>query len=45
MVTVTFKYEPDEPDADDSTGMSKEEFSQLTEQLAALGADEIEVRV
>lgn len=45
MVTVTFQYEPDEPDEDDPTGMSLEEYEKLT--LALMedhGATNVEVR-
>ena len=40
-VKVTFTYEPDDPDDDDSTGMSAEEHDQLHDQLMSLGADNI----
>jgi hypothetical protein len=40
---VTFIYEPDEPDEDDPTGISSEEFERLHEQLAFLGAYDIKV--
>lgn len=43
QVNVSFKYEPDEPDPEDGTGMSADEFERLTEQLMALGADDIEI--
>jgi hypothetical protein len=42
-VTVTFTYEPDDPDDGDRTGMSMEEHDSLTEALMALGADNIEI--
>lgn len=38
-VKVTFYYEPDEPDDEDETGMSADEYDRVTERLIGLGAD------
>lgn len=38
---VTFTYEPDEPDDDDSSGMSVDEFDRLMDALAQLGATNV----
>jgi hypothetical protein len=43
QVTVKFSYEPEDPDDDDRTGMSEEEYSDFTEKLMALGAEDIEI--
>lgn len=43
MTRVTFDFEPDEPDDDDSTGMSEAEYLRLSEQLAELGATNIKI--
>ena len=40
---MQFTYEPDEPDSDDSTGMSEAEYDQLVESLMELGATDIEI--
>lgn len=40
-VKISFNYEPDEPDDTDRTGMSEEEYLQLTDALMQLGADDI----
>lgn len=42
-VRISFDYYPDEPDPDDSTGMSEDEHIDLMEKLSALGADGIEI--
>lgn len=42
-VYVTFVYEPDDPDPDDSTGVSEAEFEWLMEQLMTLGAYDIQI--
>lgn len=42
-VTVTFTYDPDEPDEGDRTGMSEAEHIRLTEQLMAIGAYDVEI--
>jgi hypothetical protein len=42
-VSFTFTYEPEEPDPDDGTGMSAEEYERVTEALMALGAEDIRV--
>lgn len=42
-VKVTFMYEPGEPDADDRTGMSENEYNELTDALMQIGADNIEI--
>lgn len=44
MVTVTFQYEPDEPDSEDPTGVSNAEFESLCDALMQLGAQNINVR-
>ena len=43
-VRVSFDYYPEDPDPDDETGMSTEEFDRLMEQLGELGADAPDVR-
>lgn len=43
MVKVTFKYDPEEPDDGDRTGMSNEEFERLHDSLTELGAEDIEM--
>jgi hypothetical protein len=43
-VRVSFDYYPDEPDLDDETGMSTEEFEDLMDKLGQLGADNPEVK-
>lgn len=43
QVTVTFKYTPEQPDPDDFTGVSAEEYDDLTMRLMELGAEDIEV--
>lgn len=43
MVKVTFKYEPDEPDDDDATGVSEDEHNRLMDQLMQLGAEDITI--
>ena len=42
-VRVTFDYYPDDPDDSDSTGMSEDEFVELNDKLAQLGADNVTV--
>lgn len=43
-VRVTFLMTPDSPDDDDKTGMSNEEFEQVTDHLMMeLGAENIEI--
>lgn len=42
-VTVTFKYEPEEPDEGDSTGMSNDEYERLTDQIMVLGGHDVEI--
>lgn len=43
-VKISFNYEPDEPDEDDSTGMSLEEYERVTEHLmSSVGAESIQV--
>lgn len=42
-VTVTFRYTPEEPDPDDSTGMSNDEFDRLMDALMPLGAEDVKV--
>jgi len=42
-VRVSFDYYPSDPDPDDSTGMSEAEYIQLNNQLAMLGADDVEI--
>ena len=44
MVKVTFNYEPDDPDDDDATGMSSDEYDQLYDALISLGADNVEIK-
>jgi hypothetical protein len=43
MVTVTFEFEPEQPDPDDRTGMSDEEYEDLTGRLMELGATDIKI--
>ena len=40
---VTFEYEPMDPDDDDPTGISEEEYNDLCEKLMILGADDIAI--
>lgn len=44
-VLVKFDYEPDEPDEDDPTGMSSDEFDRLQDRLMELGADNVTMEV
>jgi hypothetical protein len=43
-VMVSFRYDPDDPDPDDRTGVSSEEYDQLTDQLMMLGAYDIAIQ-
>jgi hypothetical protein len=38
-VRVSFDYYPDEPDADDDTGMAEGEYLELIERIGELGGD------
>lgn len=43
-VVIKFNYEPDEPDDDDSTGLSSDEFDRVSDRLMeGFGADNIEI--
>jgi hypothetical protein len=42
-VRVTFNYVPDDPDPDDHTGCSAEEFDRLMDELQQLGATDVKV--
>jgi hypothetical protein len=42
-VSVSFKFLPEEPDPDDPTGVSEDEYNNLTDQLTQLGAEDIQV--
>lgn len=45
IVQVTFRYEPDDADDNDATGVSSEEFDRVTERLMIdYGAENIELR-
>lgn len=41
-VRVTFKFDPDEVDEDDETGMTEGEFDQLIDAVAGLGGYDVE---
>lgn len=43
-VKVSFDYYPDEPDPDDETGMSEDEFNDMMEKVLALGGDDIQIQ-
>lgn len=43
-VRVTFDYDPRDPDPSDETGMGEEEYLDLNDRLAALGADNIVIK-
>jgi hypothetical protein len=43
-VRVSFDYYPENPDPDDETGMSEEEYEALMDKLGALGADNPEFK-
>ena len=40
-VRVSFDYCPDEPDPDDSSGLSEDEYMRLMDQLQELGAENV----
>ena len=40
-VRVSFVYEPDEPDEDDDTGVSNEEFEKISDALMMFGAEDV----
>lgn len=42
-VKVSFDYEPDEPDDDDRSGMSEEEFQRVMDACMALGGHDIQI--
>lgn len=42
-VKVSFDFEPENPDDDDSTGMEVAEYETLTEGLMELGATNIQI--
>lgn len=42
-VRVSFDYYPDDPDPDDSTGLSSEEHEDLMGKLMQLGADDVQI--
>jgi hypothetical protein len=42
-VRVSFDYQPDEGDPDDATGLTADEHLELSQALAALGAENIEM--
>lgn len=42
-VRISFDYVPDEPDGEDSTGMSEPEYVRLQDALIDLGADNVEI--
>ncbi len=41
-VKITFVYEPDEPDEDDATGMSEDEYTRVTDAVMQLGGCDIQ---
>lgn len=43
MVKVTFDYEPQEPDDEDPSGVSEDEYQELMERLMELGATNVSV--
>lgn len=43
QVKVEFTYTPEDPDENDSTGMSNEEYDELMDSLMPLGAEDIKV--
>lgn len=43
MVTVTFKFQPEDPDSLSPTGMAQEEYEDLVDRLAELGAEDVRV--
>lgn len=42
-VKVTFDYEPGEPDDENDSGLSEEEYDRLTEALIELGAMNVRI--
>jgi hypothetical protein len=42
-VRVSFDYYPDDPDPDDSTGMSEAEHEALMNKVMSLGGDDMQV--
>lgn len=40
-VQVTFTYDPEEPDEQDPTGMSEDEYIKLSEEIAQAGGYDI----
>jgi hypothetical protein len=42
-VTVSFTYHPDEPDPDNSTGLSLDEHERLVDGLMQLGAEDVSI--
>jgi hypothetical protein len=43
-VQITFDYHPDDPDENDASGMSAQEYEQVQEQLMELGAENIKMK-
>ena len=41
---VEFDYYPDDPDPDDESGMSEDEFVELTDRIAQLGGDNLSAK-
>lgn len=42
-VKVSFDYEPDEPDDEDNSGMSEEEFERVMDACMAIGGTDIRI--
>lgn len=41
-IKITFIYEPDEPDDDDATGLSEDEYGRVMDAIMALGGTDIQ---